>query len=804
MPTKTKGSGKPTGDDDQSKFKKDNEGYAKMWQVEFEASDKETKEWRKQARDVVKRYLDDRKSEKDDDKRTNLFTVNLIHQQALMFGRTPETDVTRKFADPNDDAARVAGMMLQRILNGDLARPGDKTNSACEYALSDFLRVDFGICKVRYEFEEHDVEAVEAVIQQGQEVAPAVPAHKEKLFEDAVVDYYNWDDYKYSPCKTPEDMRWQAFKTPMTRAQGRKRFGSAFNRVNLDAKGYDKDDSESKEGLPNHPWDRANVWEIWSKELKKVFWYVYSGDGGKILDFEDDPLELEDFWPTPKPLAAWWTTTRFIPKPEYYLAKDSYQAIERLTTRIDMLTEALRVVGMYNQNVQELQTLLDDTDENTMIAVENWAEFSAAGGLEGAVSWMPLKEVVETIGVLTERKSAEIEMNRQITGQSDIERGSTDPGETLGAQKIKIRSTSVRMQRKQDIFANFVSQVQAIKAEIISKFFDDDEIKKRSNIDRTEDAEHADEAIKLIREDVHGYRIIVKSEALSLPDFAEMKQERSEFIEGVNKFFTGISALPPMATDVAPELLEMLKWYAAGFRGAESIETSLDRAIDKIRKKLEEAEQQGPSQQPDPKVQAEQIKGQNEQQKLQTEASNRQQEIQAETQAEMQKQEAEFHFNTAEEREKHQMEMELKLLELNHQKEVEQLKLHHATAVEGMKASHAAAADERQHAMQGQQQEHELQGQAALADQQHQHGLAQQAQKTQHGMVQQTQKTRQAMTQATQKHQHGVLQQHQKAGHAAVAADQGHKQGLVAEQAKAKNAMGIAKLRTKKPPKGKV
>lgn len=784
-----------------------------MWQVEFEAADKETREWRKQAKDVIRRFLDDRKSEAEDDKRTNLFTVNLINQQALMFGRTPETDVNRKFADPNDDAARVAGMMLQRILNGDLTRPGDRTSSACEYALSDFLKVDFGTCKVRYEFEEHEVKGAKAVVRNGTELAPEVADHPEKLHEDAVVDYYNWDDYKYSPCKVPEDMRWQAFKTPMTRAQGRKRFGSAFNRVSLDSKGYDKDDSESKDGLPNHPWDRANVWEIWSKELKKVFWYVHSSEGGKILDFEDDPLELEDFWPCPKPLAAWWTTSRFIPKPEYYLAKDSYQAIERLTTRIDMLTEALRVVGMYNTNITELKTLLDDTDENTMIAVENWSEFSAEGGLEGAVSWMPLKEVVETITVLSDRKSTEIEMNRQITGQSDIERGQSDPNETLGAQKMKVRSTSIRMQRKQDIFANFVSEVQAIKAEIIAKFFDDDEIKKRSNIDRTDDAELADDAIKLIREDIHGYRIIVKSEALSLPDFAEMKQERTEFIEGATKFLSGLSALPPTAMKVIPELLEMLKWYSAGFRGAESVENALDRMVQKITDEINNP-QQG-QQQPDPKVQAEQIKGQNEQQKLQTEAQNRQQEIQAETQADQQRQEAEFQFNTAEEREKHQMEMELKLLELNHQRETEQLKLQHATQLEGVKASHEAAADSRQHGMQAEQQERELMHQGALADKEHDHAMQTETHKTKHAMLTQSQKTQHGLQAETQKHQHNVLQQGQKAGHAAVQTQQTHKlgleagkvthkQGLEAEKAKAKNAMGIAKLRTKKPPKGKV
>lgn len=659
---KTSGGHVPDGEDKPDDADETPEQLQKRWTDEFKAADAELLDWHRQAKETLARYIDDRKDNKNiDEKRTNLYTSNVVHQESTLYGKTPQSDVVRKYQDANDDAGRVAGMVLQRVLNGDIERPDDRFAASCGYSLADFLRVDFGLVKLRYEMEEKKVPAQPAVKrpdpQTGQlvEVVPAVPEHTEKTWEDVATDYVHWRDAKWSPCRVWEECRWVAFRTQMTRRQLKKRFGKAGAKVSLKSKAF-RDEGDSEEEHPRFPWDRADVWECWSKEDGKVYWFV-EGEK-KMLDELDDPLELKDFWPCPKPLIMWTTTSRLVPKPEYLIAQDSYLAIERLTTRIDLLVGSLRALGVYDENLKELATLLEDTDENQMVPVPNWtAVVAERGGLEGVVSWFPLKQVVEVLEQLRAQRQQEIELNQQITGMADVMRGDLqDSSETLGATKMKARFASVRMQRKQDMFAKFVSDAQRIRAEIIAKRFDDDTLRARSNIDRTEDAQHFEEAVKLIREDVvEGYRIMVKPEAVSLDDFAAMKQERTEFVTAVGGFMGVLAKLPPVAMPAAPELAEVLKWYAAGFRGSTTIEAAMDRLVKKLQDMAKNPPPPDPGKQPDmSKVEAQKLKNEGDQQRIQMEAQARSKEIQEETQAEIVKQKAQAQFNIEEEQAKMQ------------------------------------------------------------------------------------------------------------------------------------------------------
>lgn len=658
MPLKAKGQKVDASTEDQSQYEQTPAGYQSLWTEEFKTADRELRIWHKQASEVEKVYQDDRKDiATEQEKRTNLYTVNTINEEALLYGRPPRTDVTRKYEDANDDVARVAGTMMERILNGDIDRPNDRFARACGYALSDFERTNFGLLRFRYEVEHRQVAAQPAVkrphpvTRKMVEVVPAVDAHEEKTWEDVPTDYVHWRDVKWSPCRIWEEARWIAFRVQMTRTELRKRFKKEGDKVQLNSKKVDKDDADTPDDQPRFPWGRADVWEIWSKEHKRLFWFV---EGHKrILDVVDDPWELEDFWPCPRMLIAWITTTRLLPKPEYLIAQDSYKSIDGLTTRIDLLVSALRVVGIYDENFKDLQTLLDNTEDNVMIPVPNWnSVVSDKGGLEGVVSWFPLEQVVNVLEQLRTQRAQEIELNRQLTGQADLMRGALEnPGETATATREKLKFASKRVQRKQDMFAEFVSDAQRIRAEIILKLFDDDTIRARSNIDNTEDAQFADEALKLLREQgIEGYRITVKSEALSLPDFAEMKAERTEFMGAMANVVGSMVKLPPSALVILPELATALKWYAAGFRGATEIESAMGRMV----KKLQQMANQPPQGQqgPDPKVQAQQLKNQGDQQRIELESKARAQEIQEETQAEIIKQKAQAEFNAEEERAK--------------------------------------------------------------------------------------------------------------------------------------------------------
>ena len=91
-------------------------------------------------------------------------------------------------------------------------------------------------------------------------------------------------------------------------------------------------------------WNKCEVWELWHKSNRTVYWYTpgYS----KILDQKVDPLEIEDFWPSPPAMFSNLSTDELIPVPDYVIAQDLYKGIDTLQERIQNLTEACKVIGI--------------------------------------------------------------------------------------------------------------------------------------------------------------------------------------------------------------------------------------------------------------------------------------------------------------------------------------------------------------------------------------------------------------------------------------------------------------------------
>src|SRR6267142_6707161 len=127
-----------------------------LWKKELDASKETLKSWWERGDKVIKRYLDDRGSDGGarDTRRLNLFTANTQTMEALLFGKTPQVDVDRRFADAQDDQARVGAEMLERILNTDIERDDDTQQEALRNALGDRLKPGLGNVKVRYEMGE--------------------------------------------------------------------------------------------------------------------------------------------------------------------------------------------------------------------------------------------------------------------------------------------------------------------------------------------------------------------------------------------------------------------------------------------------------------------------------------------------------------------------------------------------------------------------------------------------------------------------------------------------------------------------
>lgn len=590
---------------DASQFEDNPQGWAKRWELELTAAKDSVSEWHKAGRDIVNRFLDRREAANTKITRLNLFTSNTQTTRAFLYGKVPQVDVKRRWGDPNDKLGRAAGEMMQRLLNTDIERDNDNFTRALKYALSDRLLPGFGTVRLRYTMQtkkrqvepqyKTDEFGVQNIVAEGYE-------EEAKASEDVEIDYVHWDDFLWSAgAKTWEEVRWVAFKAPLTREGLHERFLDIFKDVmrqddgdNAKPEGedpeYDKqiearakgrlnevpltstsNKQEASQGIvKSDPWSRADVWEIWDKEHKKVWWVVSGFD--EILDDKPDTMGLAGFWPCPCPLVANLTTDAFMPRPDFIIAQDLYNEIDVVSGRINLLEQAIVVRGVYNGNMKAIERLLNEAAQNELIPIPDWPAFMEKGGFKGNIEWMPIEQIVEALTVLRDYRKELVALSQQITGMSDILRGESSDRATATEQAIKAKFASIRLQDFQDEFARFASDVQKIRAEIIVKFFDDKTIIDRSNILYTADKDIAPVAVKLLRDNLLWYRIQVKPESVSSTDYSAMQQERTQVMSALTQFMQVVLPVGQTAPTLVPGLLKIAQWMFTSFRGATTVE----------------------------------------------------------------------------------------------------------------------------------------------------------------------------------------------------------------------------------------
>lgn len=572
-------------------------GLAQRWGTEIEAAEQELRKFHEDARRIVQRYLDRRDAYGKDESRVNLFWSTMKVLLSMLYARPPKADVSRTFQDFDDDVARVAGTMLQRILNRGFDADTSSWDAAVRQGIEDWLVVGLGQIWLRYEAK---IEAYEVPPEvdplTGDELVPAQQAER-IVDEDAPVDYIHWEDFYWSPARTWGEVRWVARRVYMPKDQLVARFGEAIARIVPLARSRPQ---AANDQSPQHdPWSKAEVFEIWCKENRKVYWYARGAE--TILDVKDDPLQLDSFFPCPKPVAANVTSSNFMPRADYIFAQDQFKELDEINTRITWLTRAAKVAGVYDKSAEGIQRLFSQAAENQLIPVDNWAMFAEKGGIKGQVDWAPIEAIVNAIDRLRQYRQDKVMQIYEVLGISDVMRGSSRASETATAQQIKAQFGSSRVQLMQFYIADWISQGLRIKAEIICKHWQPETILRRSNVERTPDAPLAMQAIQLLKdEEMSEYRIAIEADSMAAMDWAAERDSAVQFMQGLGAF---ISQVAPMAQSVpaaAPVLLSLLQWAVSKFRVSTQIESVLDQAITG----LKQSPPSGPPQ-PSPMQQAE-------------------------------------------------------------------------------------------------------------------------------------------------------------------------------------------------------
>jgi len=655
-------------------------------ELNLRESDSAEKSWCRRGKEIVKRFRDDRDNRYDEVARFNILWGNIETLFPAIYSRPPKAEVSRRNKDA-DPVARTAARILERALQYEIDQYPDFDDSV-KLAILDRLLPGRGVVWIRFEQEEPGRPGGDDEPQQGEilalpapqplpeaggealdmppdmaqvmpemgmespEVWVPMPAPVPEIKERACVDYVYWEDFRCGEARIWADVPWVARRVYMTRKEGIERFGDKFRQVPMIAQPLGLDDDTGR-ATRLEALKKGAVWEIWDKRTKTTYWVAEGYP--EVLDERADPYGLEGFFPCPKPIYATQTSDRLTPVPDFVLYQDQANEIDLLTTRIRGLTDALKLNGAYDNGTPELARILSSED-NTLIGVNNWSALSEKGGLGGAISWVPLREVVAALQAAWTAREQAKQVVYEITGISDIIRGATKASETATAQDIKRQFGSLRLQNRQRDVAVFCTEILRIKAQLMCDIYSPETLLAMSGIAGTEDAQFAEQAIAMLQsEPLREYQITVAADSLVALDEEQEKTQRMEFLTAIGGYIERAMQAAQAVPEIAPLALSLMMFVVRAFPAAKPIEADFER----FREALENrppadpsAEAQGQQQAEMAKLQAQQ---QVEQMKIQAEAQAQQ--IRA--QADIQIQQIKIQSQAALEQQRAQMQAEI-------------------------------------------------------------------------------------------------------------------------------------------------
>jgi hypothetical protein len=451
-------------DDDQAldEEREDNPKSSRYWLAQIEDAEKVYEDWQKKADNLDKLYANlSRLAGDNRDRQFQMFWANIQVLGPSIYSRPPIPVVTPRFKD-RKPVPRMASELLERSTVVSFDHPRYSIDAVMRLVRDDLTILARGAAWVRYETKD------------GQRVC---------------IEHADRKDFLTQAARIWEETDWVAKRSWLTEEKMEARFketsGEAYEEAAYELRKDDNNDDDGQE--------KAGVWEIWCKSENKVFWVT---DGVDVVLDEGEPhLDLEGFFPCPRPAYSTVQRRSLVPVPDMLFYKDQLEEINELTARIGALSDSLQVRGFYPAGAGEIGDAIEAAIKSTvnnqvLVPISNWA-MVGSGGVKDMIVWLPIDQIATTVVQLVELRKQLIADVYEITGLSDIMRGSTDANETLGAQELKSQYGSVRIRDRQNELARFARDLVRITAEIMAENFSSKTLLDMSQLDIQTDADIA-------------------------------------------------------------------------------------------------------------------------------------------------------------------------------------------------------------------------------------------------------------------------------------------------------------------------
>jgi hypothetical protein len=311
-----------------------------------------------------------------------------------------------------------------------------------------------------------------------------------------------------------------------------------------------------------------------------------------------------------------------VPVCPYTIYRDLLEELNQVSTRIVRLVKQLRPRAGYVGTMPDVKAWTEAGD-GEIVPLTATDPMLSAGAIDVNrwLAWFPLEPTVLAIRQLLEQRAVLVQTIQEVTGMSDIMRGSTDPRETAKAQQLKSQFGSVRIRAMQAEVARHVCDTFRLKAQIIGKHFEWDVISAVTGIKllpkaqkqaamamaqqnpqmaqqiaaqnpemaKMVQAPSVEEVMELLRGGMMDYRIDIETDSTIRADLMRNQEQMSMFLQGTSQY---LQAIGPMVKEQAIPKEAAVELYIA-FTRQFQLGKSAEDALEKLAHSPTQPKQEG-------------------------------------------------------------------------------------------------------------------------------------------------------------------------------------------------------------------
>lgn len=537
------------------------------WLDKLQNREKEFKDgWWKMAEESERLYAlnrDESGSRADDPNRDpyNILYSNTEVLRPSLYSATPKPDVRSRFPAINTNPLPT---VLDRFLTivSDPADPGQESlDDAMNETVLSALTCAMGYSRIRY----YEDRAFPLAIEAGH--------YKSLLWGKA---------RKWS--KIP----WLAFRHELSKDE----FFTLFNIPEDQQSQYTPPEQD---GFNKKAFGTC-VYELWDKKTRKIY-FICNDWTPKLVKEDEDRLQLKSFYPTPGILLFTAKPGNIEPVPLYQYYRNQAEELNRVTVRLNRVLSAIKVRGAYHGLLGETMKdiLSSDDNENALIAAKEAGFLAQMGGFDKAIWLLPLEKLMAVATQLYAARQQIKQVIYELTGISDIIRGSNVASETATASDLKNKWGTIRLRLMQNSTANYVRDLYRLTVDAATTVISPEQWKEITSIDLPTEAEKVagkqqlaywqqmaplgiqpnpqqvqqiqtmlqkpsiDEIVTRIKDDQNrAYTVNVQTSSTIDLDTAADKAEVNEFMNGFGQLMAGLQplqALGPSGVEASKQVM---------------------------------------------------------------------------------------------------------------------------------------------------------------------------------------------------------------------------------------------------------